>query len=245
MTAAPEEPQTKVIAPFDMLPPEMTIAIIKMAVGSYEYTRWNFLVDVIAKISKKFKTLAATKSLWQGRVWITGGDTVKMRKIIQEFLSDGITELAINDSAVISSDEIVTLIERCTKMKQLEINGTSSRMESWPKFITPWTSMKHLVLTGIEVRADVFHDVELHQSLPNLEELWILYCEGVPTGTAIRLPDMAECKSLRRVWLVHQDSKFEVTSFPRSLKKLGHFSSITGIDRAALEEHFDDCDIWG
>ena len=40
-------------------------------------------------------------------------------------------------------------------------------------------------------------------------------------------------------------SKFVVTRFPRSLQNLGHFSSITGIDLAALEEHFDVCDIWG
>ena len=84
---------------FDMLPPEVAEIPIKMAIDAAmndpdpnPWKKHNYLVDVIAKVFPKFKYLAARMSLWQGDVWIEGGEK-KMRRVINEFLNDGITDL--------------------------------------------------------------------------------------------------------------------------------------------------------
>ena len=60
------------LTPFDSLPDEVVLRIVKMAAPREEYYHGdynhNFLVDVLCKVSVRFRRLATDFSLWKGFV---------------------------------------------------------------------------------------------------------------------------------------------------------------------------------
>ena len=76
--------------PFESLPPEIIAKIVKMAMKSEfasDKHKYNFLVDVVGKVSKKFQNVTAIKSFWAGEVFLWGGEA-KIRKVIYNYLND-------------------------------------------------------------------------------------------------------------------------------------------------------------
>ena len=64
------------MASFDSLPDEVALEIVKLsAVRNDPFRRpkydHDFLVDVLCRVSLRFKKLATDSSLWKGRVWIS------------------------------------------------------------------------------------------------------------------------------------------------------------------------------
>ena len=215
---------------FDMLPPEMAEIPIKMAINmamdDLGTEKHNYLVDVIAHVFPKFKALAAHKSLWQGDIKITG-DEEKVKKVINDFLSDGTTNLilsgrykysifrGISDSKI-SGDEILAISDKCPKLRSLWL--CFFNVGSWPILSAPWTSLRDLNLEFSKSQGDLFSDVKLHHSLPNLA--WVSFIIH-DKRSCFTLPDMKDCRKLRAIFLY--GGKFSVSRFPRDLKTfLGH-----------------------
>ena len=64
-------------SPFDSLPDEVVIKVLKMAVAmemecNKKHKKHNFLVDTIARTSSRFERLSQDKSLWRLQVVIDG-----------------------------------------------------------------------------------------------------------------------------------------------------------------------------
>ena len=91
--------------------------------------------------------------------------------------------------------------------------------------------------------ANIFSNVELHHSLPNLEEFYIrASCKFV-------LPDMGQCKVLHTIRL--HEGQYFITRLPQGLKylcgrKLIHQDldpTIINMDRDSLDSQFESCEI--
>ena len=259
--------------PFDLLPNEVALIPIKMAMRSVneesEFGRHDFLVDVIAKVSEQFKTLAKVKSLWTGEVWIEG-DREKIRFVIREFLGDGVTHLHLrgvhgdNEAGrhgipflylsatftTISGKDLSAIAKHCPNLRTLSLSDNMG-LSYWPTLSAPWTSLTVLKLGGLQLSPKMFCGVKLHHSLPNLEIF-----ETRPNYDFTRvqyLPDMSGCRSLERVLLGSGD--FVVAGLPRTLKILdgngpNGIGTRTGVGkthihihmkRITFEGHFEDC----
>ena len=283
----PDEPHPAGRSPFELLPPEIHEIIIKMFLrNSFSETdlsnivglrkddpedpnstvraitnEHNFLVDVIANISTRFRNLASFKSLWKGEVYIKG-DKNKIRGVMERFLSNGITSLHLINSeqnlltpapgnlttrprrmktpiqkSIFSAADILNLAERCPDLEKLNIFST--KMDAWPIMTTPWTSMKILKLANVDIEVDLFKDINIHHSLPNLAYFGF----GVVTGLdSITLPEMGQCKFLEVVGL--HSGNFQLKSLPRGIKRLEGYGFIVNYSREALEKQYG-CEVRG
>ena len=152
-------------SPFEKLPNDVAEIIIKMVMKNMpDWKKHNFLVDVVAKISTRFKAFAALKSLWKGHVEIWRLDGVQ---VIQELLCGDTTSLNLISSQHISAYDIKTMAERCPKMEMLFLHYNFGML---PNLIVPWTSLKRLFLVGGLNSVELFRNVvEFHHNFPNLE----------------------------------------------------------------------------
>ena len=157
-----------------------------------------------------FRRIASDKSLWKG--------TVKIKKVegIIDFFNDGVNNLFMNHTTSMTSDEILRLAEKCPNMRSLWYPAISS----WPTLGTPWYSLKYL---GINLDSNnIFDNVELHSSLPNLMYLDIRG-NWQSRHHRITLPDMRGCNELRIVILgdgSHFWSPDGIIPFPPGLRRL-------------------------
>ena len=231
----------KGLAPFEMLPDELAEIPIRMAMKHKRNTEYNYLVDTIAKVSSRFKNFATCKSLWKEPVFIsTTGETgdKNIKELTQEFFHDDmkvLTLTGIGTNPTISAHDIKNIALKCPKLRDLGIFGI--RVDSWPTLADPWTSLRTLFLgctLPVGPKKNFFH-----RFLPNLKTIKF----GETIGNTVMLPDMKECKKLKRIQLA--GGKFVVTGLPRNLSELkGHDISrptIVSMNKASLEELFDDC----
>ena len=132
---------------------------------------------------------------------------------------------------------------KCPRLKLLDI--TSKRVESWPTFAVPWTSLKSLILFACHMSANMFLQVDLHRTLPHLETFDIRCSQVLPQSAPLVLPDMGKCSTLNNVTL--GAGKYVVTSLPLGLRELcgsynlvdrGTYTSIVNMDRASLKRCF-------
>ena len=103
------------------------------------------------------------------------------------------------------------------------------RIDSWPRFIKPLASLKTLTWWSIS-EANVLCNVELHQSLPNLESL-LFGIRNCPTPFI--LPDMRGCKKLKDLYLCR--GIVSVARLPRTLESLLGDATIVNLDKATLK----------
>ena len=223
------------LAPLEMLLNEVAEIPIKMWMNNLEvYQRHDYIVDVISKVSTRLKTLATSKSLWKGAVYVRGNDK-KIKQVINEFLNEGVTKLFMSDiwgnEVFMSPEDILDIFSKCPKLTVFKI--TFQMIRAWPNFHAPCTTLEKLWL-GIST-SDMFAGVDLHKSFPNLEELVISNGGNDP----VALPDMSKCRNLEEVLLYN--GKIKINGLPRGLKRLrcssiDHFvPTIVGIDRSSLE----------
>ena len=221
----------------------------------------NFLVDVISNISTRFRKLASSKSLWKGEVYIKGNKD-KIRGVMERFLSDGITSLHLINSeqktvtpapgslttragrmktpkqkSIFSAADILNLAERCPDLGKLNIFST--KMDAWPIMTTPWTSMKILQLANVDIEVDLFKDIHLHHSLPNIAYFGF---GVVSVLDPITLPEMGHCKDLKVVRL--PTGSFRLKSLPHGIKRLEGYGEIVNYSREALEKQYG-CEVRG
>ena len=233
---------------FDTLPPEMAEIPIKMAINTAMSEmgisrKHNYLVDVIAEVFPKFKYLAARKSLWQGEVLIEG-DEEKVKKVVNEFLNDGTTNLelyskylySINGTSEckITGDDILAIADKCHKLEFLALHYF--KMESWPIFTTPWTSLTHLRLYFSTFPLDLLCDVKLHLGLPNLRIVHISILDKV---SHFNLPDMEDCKKL--TWVGIGGGKMSINRFPPQLRTFIGHGTITNMSKASFQAKHRQC----
>ena len=99
MASSSSSSSTAVTSPFDALPDELVLKIIKMAAtwmdGNDQRYDHNWLVDVLRKVSPRFKQLATDRSLWEGYVWISADmNPEKFEFVVQKCLHSKTTDLA-------------------------------------------------------------------------------------------------------------------------------------------------------
>ena len=131
---------------------------------------------------------------------------------------------------------------RCPNLENLFI--CSAKLEAWPTLTAPWTSMKKLNLTDVDMDVDLFHSIKLHHSLPNL----VFFGLGIATSGIsalldwITLPEMVHCNDLKIVSLNGDD--FCINSLPRGIKRLEGSEEIVNYGRDEFEEKYG-CEVGG
>ena len=116
---------------------------------------------------------------------------------------------------------------------------TLLRVESWPKFNVPWTSVLDLDFFAYTFPGDLFSDVMLHHSLPNLRSFSISFHEL----SCFTLPDMKECKDLTFIWIF--GSEFILSSLPPNLHTFTGRGKIINMSRAAFKVRHTRCELIG
>ena len=210
------------------LPDKILIKIVKMAASlsetryilefpekvpfSYEYDH-DFLIEVVAKISKRFAKIAAHPELWKGNVFIYRS-TVKIEDLVEDYLCVGTKGLWVcklrSQMKPLSSAAISALAKKCPDLGQFSMMAS---VRKWPNLTQPWKSIEHFY--NLHWRCD---DVELHRSLPNLKSISF---EGGPRSDPTILPDMGGCDKLE--WVQLKNNFFCITAlsiFPKGLKNL-------------------------
>ena len=260
----PAEEYPAGMSPFELLPPEMFEAIMKMAMRDIKSMvaierpekeeeepevvtdQHNFLVDVIASVSTRFKTLASSKSLWRGAVYVNG-DANKLKMVAEGFLNDGITSLEMVGQRVrgrqaanrtkMSADDTLNIAVKCRNLRKLVIRSVT--MNSWPTFAEPWTSLKKLYLANVEMGPETLDGVNIRHSLPNLEAFGIGLSHEVAPFV---LPELGDCGNLKHVRL---GGNFSVRSVPHDLKRLNGYAMIVNCSQESLVAQLDGCLIGG
>ena len=173
-----------------------------------QYRKHCYLVNVISNISERFKLLARDRSLWKGEICIQGNKRT-INTIIHYFLRDSVKGVNILSqispgvpwtSTSISGSELSKLAESCPKMETLYLYHMT--VNAWPLATghPPCLSLKKLIIDGCMMDHDLFKNVIMHQSMPNLEEfIWIAQNEG--SKNPLLLPDMSGCHKLKKLIL--------------------------------------------
>ena len=191
-----------------------------------------------------------------------------MKLVTEEFLGDGVTGFHLIGNNMgggiqISETDILNMTAKCSKTKELLLEDMA--IETWPTLIAPWMSVTSLMLRDTRLRADLFSDVKLHHSLPNLEifslsvssstcqESVFQWCPPTP----IVLPDMGRCKNLKSVTLtffhyplcssklsaglLEGDFLVQDLGLPRDLREIKGIAKVANVNRASFEVLFKKC----
>ena len=175
-------------APFDTIPDELVLKIIKMSViVDYRHTddiHYNHyrLTQVIAKISTRFQRIVATKSLWTGDIKLTLSTDKDQSMKELEVLHDEVQwlQLQLEDvGGCVTGDHLKTVAERCPNLETFRLDHDGMKMGAWPRFDIPWMALEELRLFSVEFcNENVFNNVsEFHRYFPNLDTLEILHCK--------------------------------------------------------------------
>ena len=247
---AAQKSMWKDFSPIEMLPNDVAVVIIKMAMNNQPYPhnllhKHNFLIDVISKVSSRFKAWAALKPLWKGKVDVTGNDGETEQAL--EYLNEDTKTLVAFSRGTKLAESLEKLPIKYPELVNLSL--IPPELCSWPKFRAPLTSLKWLYMGGIF--HNLFENVELHNCLPNIEEITL-----GNRNVSLVLPNMGMCEKLREINL--NEGEFclkSVTDLPRGLKKLfgprpnvappvlPTDATLVGVARSMLNEHFEDCKI--
>ena len=222
------------------LPPEVLEIIIKMTINEAmkDKSLWSrkhdFLVD-IASVFPEFEYLAARKSLWRGQVNIRD-HADQLTKVADGFFSDGITKLNLigcdSDTNILSANDILAIADKSPNLRGLYITSFR-KIERWPQLKQPLTSLKTLTWWGIS-NPDIFCNVQLHESLPNLESL-LLGIHKCPRP--LILPLMRGCRRLKHIDLCGKGAMLVCSHVPNSLRCLRGDGDIVlvNLDEATLK----------
>ena len=124
-------------SPFDDLPDELVLKIFHIFIGNHRLPAnkqtydvdelilpHDILLNTIAKVSNRFKRISSDKSLWSGRVVISGDDEHHVKKVIYEFLDKNALALDIyrEDESIIdlSSRDFSVLAWKCPNMEYVK-----------------------------------------------------------------------------------------------------------------------------
>ena len=231
-------------APLEMLPNEVALIPIKMAMansGRYGFDNHTHLLDTIAKVSTRMKTLATSKALWKGRVSVQLQNEETANLLLKECLNEATSNLYIDtfgNEGAMSVEKIPAISSKCPNLKELN-SWQYSLVETWPTFPVPWTSLEKLTL--YVSRRDMFEGVQLHNSLPNLKHITII---SRSINRPVDLPDMRKCEYLEEVRLL-VGPRFKVNGLPRGLKRLRGDEDIVicNLDRNLLKSELEMCEI--
>ena len=215
------ERRLQALAPFERLPNEVLLMIIKMVMDDLPRDRrHDFLTDVIGNISSRFGDLPSYAPFWEGRVFLCLGTPLgKGHERKLSFLGEGVESLCLTSSRSpqddsvegseiakeimsqhrsrtrtpsLSGKDLSIIARRCSRLKHLRISGFD--MKHWPAFETP-CFVENLQLFQIKVDLDAFTNSALHVGLPNIKILEMNECKGPCDGT-IELPDVSMCQKL-------------------------------------------------
>ena len=202
-------------SPFDLLPDEIVLKIIKLASVPSSWTgpsKHDFLLDIIGMVSPRFMHLIEDKSLWKGEVTIEGCRP-KIQVFIEKYLNEDITYLWIGGRGehrddgyschstlpILEAIDIKDVADKCPNVEVLTFH--SVRIVDWPSLRSslsvPWSSVKHLCIHRVD--RDCFNNIALHETVPNIE---VLTVAGHQRNVASLLPDMNRCENLKKVHLM-------------------------------------------
>ena len=249
-------------SPFDLLPDEMVLKIIKMAADGFGNKRqklchsrpnfqldcrhtfhmhqlkYEFLINTVSKVSRRFKRIATDKTLWanwNGEVAINGS----RNKDLWELLGNYVKKIkSLTPSANISAKALKTMADKCPKLEELYLRGF--RISSLPSSCN-FASLKMLSISFGNL---FFKDVQLHMFAPNIE---VIEFYGLSLWENL-LPDMSRCERLLEVYLNGAGSVYTFPGripFPRGLRKLSGDSfglpTLIQWDRESLKRYLEDC----
>ena len=137
------------------------------------------------------------------------------------------TGMGIDFHLVLTSGDLEALAKRCPNLKSIQDSGAFStgllHLTSWPRVASfSWSSMEELYLHKTLWEPELFKNVQLHHSLPNLKIIDVV--DAKSTELIFSLPDMSGLEKLQNVSLrgkFHIPKNFEEgVPFPSCLEKL-------------------------
>ena len=174
--------QQSSLTDINSLPDELILQIVKLSASSegrgkgaiYDH---NFILNIISKISNRFRRISADSSLWKGSTAIRASQK-DVSFAINHCIHLGTTFLKVRTmmGEDISNAEIMTVYRKCRNLEGLDlIIGRSV----WPSLPSPWRSLRVLSLHLPKVIPNPeFGGQEFHNNLPNLAELTV--CTPMP-----------------------------------------------------------------
>ena len=125
---------------------------------------------------------------------------------------------------------------KCQKMEFFSIRfGILKAFPSLP----PWTSLRNLTIVG-ELAWDTFTNVELHNSLPHLENIKIInFCTQEEPRTSILIPDFRGLKSLFSLFLESHKTKFRFQVDIKNYVPIPSNIDVLYIFESTFENHED------
>ena len=197
------------LAPFERLPNEVLILIIKMAMDDIHCDcQHNFLTDVIGNISSRFSNLPAHPPFWKGRVCLCLGTPLEReRERKLKFLGEGVECLCLTSLTTtlhpqqctrpccLSPRDLNIIARQCPRLRHLSISGF--HLQTWPTFETP-CPVECLQLCRMNMAPDTFANSALHEGLPEIKVIEMSDCR-VPGGGTIELPDVGMCPKLNLI----------------------------------------------
>ena len=227
------EDESKVPTTLLSLPDEILLKIVKMAASKTKdfscpkvpgvITQWKwcaaegsdrwkcthlnynhiFVIDVINKISERFRKIGADNSLWRvvGVSFLDREDHIKTSQDLLGHFTEGFWVngpcYRANDDAL-GRDVFYSASSRCPNLKILRLDAIG--LEPVRTTLNqPWR-LEYLYMTNVDTDWDIH--TELHNTLPSLKVLEIHWTtlQGW-TEQRGQLPDMTKCNQLKKISL--------------------------------------------
>ena len=194
-------------ASINSLPDELILMILELVASEGiqgKSCNHNFILNVISKISKRFKSISSDSSLWRGSVCIRASQQ-DARFAIRECINKGtkFLKIRISSGEDISTSELMAINRRCTNLEGLDV---VTDLVSWPTFTSiAWKSLKALSLhLTRDIDPKDFWDGDMDSYLPNLVEFTkctpkLYRTDSIEEVTAYLKPDVKLPKRLQEM----------------------------------------------
>ena len=165
------------------LPDELILKIIKLAPSAgRQGENHNFILNVISKISTRFRRISTDASLWRGNISINASQK-DARFAIRECINKGtkLLKIRISSGDNMSSGDLMDIYKRCPVLEGLDV---LIDLESWPTFPSiAWKSLKVLSLHNTRYMDPIdFWNGDMGRYVPNVVEFTTCTTSDIPIG---------------------------------------------------------------
>ena len=239
------------------LPDHLILKIVKMAAECKETLYMDhsklypyfieydheFVAQTVAKISHRFMRIASHPDLWKGNVSIDHLET-EVDGVL-DLMPNDVTEgfcfrKYFDDEEAIPEENIRGTLDKCQNLNSLAFHETE--LLSWPEMAPSGNSLQELYLASFTIDTELFKNINMSTSLPNLKIFLLCLNEDLPEEMrgyshedeyamiaeiiqGILLPDISESNKLQVLKISNGAFRFPMSKMgkpplPENLERL-------------------------